>query len=59
MHCPTHGYRGDAPREQNRRQAPFKRAAKLRLTLKSLIRNLNIQSEPKSRKLIDDLKEAH
>nr|WP_253610553.1 MULTISPECIES: plasmid pRiA4b ORF-3 family protein [unclassified Bradyrhizobium] len=29
--CPTHGNRGDAPREQNRRQAPFKRAAELRL----------------------------
>ena len=29
--CPTQGNRDDAPREQNRRQAPFKRAAELRL----------------------------
>ena len=29
--CPTYGNRGGALREQNRRQAPFKRAAELRL----------------------------
>ncbi|MGY2935022.1 hypothetical protein ACVWZ6_004624 [Bradyrhizobium sp. GM6.1] len=29
--CPTHGSRGAASRAQNRRQAPFKRAAELRL----------------------------
>ncbi|WP_345947034.1 hypothetical protein [Bradyrhizobium sp. 174] len=37
--CPTHGNRGDAPREQNRRQAPFKRAAELRLLLTNLVRH--------------------
>jgi len=31
MHCRKYGSLGDAPRAQNSRQAPFKRAAELRL----------------------------
>ncbi len=34
--CQTYGSRGDAPRGQNKRQAPIKRAAALRLPLKTI-----------------------
>ncbi|WP_247355086.1 plasmid pRiA4b ORF-3 family protein [Bradyrhizobium sp. 160] len=38
MHCRKYGSLGDAPREQNRRQAPFKRAAELRLPFSAIRR---------------------
>ena len=40
--CPTHGSRGDAPRGQNRRQAPIKRAAELRLRAKGQRSSLTV-----------------